>query len=58
VSNFAQTLSIHASRNYFNAILRSPKCGGIRPFDKGSDISVIAIFLIVTVALGWGLAHI
>jgi hypothetical protein len=40
VSNFAQTLSSHASRNYFNAILRLPKCGSIRPFDKGSDISV------------------
>jgi hypothetical protein len=39
LSNIAQTPSSHASRNYFEAILRSPKCGSIRPFDKGSDIS-------------------
>jgi hypothetical protein len=37
VSNFAQTPSSHASKK---AISQSPQCGSIRPFDKGSDISV------------------
>jgi hypothetical protein len=40
LSNSAQIPSSHASRNYLEAISRSPKCGSIRPFDKGSDISV------------------
>jgi hypothetical protein len=40
LSNSAQIPSSHAIRNYLETISRSLKCGSIRPFDKGSDISV------------------